>query len=94
MRTLAVPPKLSIVIVKSSARRLRDMPPANRAAALRVLASVSADPAFRHNALRALKGVAGGFRLRTGDWRVSFTVDRDAGILEVFEIETRGRAYR
>src|SRR5437763_8027010 len=39
---------------------------------------VAVNPWAPNNNLRPLKGVPNGFRLRVGDWRVSYTVDRDA----------------
>lgn len=55
---------------------------------------IVADPSARNNNLKPLEGVPNGFRLRVGDWRISFVLDREADLLEVFEIETRGDAYR
>ncbi len=46
-------------------------------------------------AIRALRGpLTGSFRYRIGPWRVVFSVDRDAGVLWVEAITTRGGAYR
>ena len=47
-----------------------------------------------NNNPRALKGVPNGFRIRVGDWRVSYTLDYQAGVMSVFEIAPRGGAYR
>jgi mRNA interferase RelE/StbE len=55
---------------------------------------VAADPSAPNNNVRPLKGVSNGFRIRVGDWRVSYTVDRDAAVIDVFEIAPRGGAYR
>lgn len=55
---------------------------------------VSADPSAPNNNLLPLKGVPNGFRVRVGDWRVSYTLDRDAGLMSIFEIAPRGGAYR
>ena len=55
---------------------------------------VAVNPWASDNNLRPLKGVPNGFRLRVGDWRVSYTVDRDAAVIDVFEIAPRGGAYR
>lgn len=33
-------------------------------------------------------------RLRVGEWRVRFTVDRKARVLYVLSVQPRGRAYR
>jgi hypothetical protein len=40
------------------------------------------------------KGVANGFRIRVGNWPVSYTLDREGGRMSVFEIAARGGAYR
>ena len=55
---------------------------------------VAADPSAPNNNLRALKGVPNGFRIRVGDRRVSYTLDRQGGVMSVFEIAPRGAAYR
>ncbi len=55
---------------------------------------VAADPTAPNNNLRTLKGVPNGFRIRVGDWRVSYTLDRQADVMRVFEIAPRGGAYR
>ena len=87
-------PPIEIVFNKAAADSLIDMPRSQARATRNVLARVSADPGFKHNQLKPLKGVKGGFRFRAGNWRVSFTLDRRAGVLDVFEIAPRGSAYR
>lgn len=54
---------------------------------------VAADLAANNN-IRALKGVPNGFRIRVGDWRVSYTLDHPGGVMIVFEIAPREGAYR
>ena len=51
-------------------------------------------PPAKHSNLIALSGVANGYRVRFGDWRVSFTIDPDTDVMEVFEVAARGGAYR
>jgi len=51
-------------------------------------------PPAKHSNLIALAGVPNGYRVRFGDWRVSFTIDPDTGVMEVFEVAARGGAYR
>jgi mRNA-degrading endonuclease RelE of RelBE toxin-antitoxin system len=48
----------------------------------------------KHSNLRPLAGVPNGYRVRFGDWRVSFTVDPETDVMEVFEVAPRGGAYR
>jgi mRNA-degrading endonuclease RelE of RelBE toxin-antitoxin system len=51
-------------------------------------------PPAKHSNLRPLAGVPNGYRVRFGDWRVSLTIDREADVMEVFEVAPRGGAYR
>lgn len=55
---------------------------------------VAADPSAPNNNIRPLVGIPGGFRIRVGDWRVSYTLDRSANRMTIFEIAPRGGAYR
>ena len=54
----------------------------------------AADPTAPNNNIRPLTGVPNGFRIRVGDWRVSYTLDYQGGLMNVFEIAPRGGAYR
>ena len=85
---------MRLAIKKSPLKRLRQMQPAKAGAIRKAIERVAANPSGRHANLRRLAAVPDGFRIRVGDWRVSFTLDREAGIFEVFEIEPRGGAYR
>jgi mRNA interferase RelE/StbE len=55
---------------------------------------IAADPSALNNNVRPLKGVPGGLRVRVGDWRVSYTIDREALVIDVFEVAPGGGAYR
>ncbi len=54
----------------------------------------NAPPPARHSNLISLAGVPHGYRVRFGDWRVSFTIDPATDVMEVFEVAARGGAYR
>lgn len=56
--------------------------------------AVAPPPVGVHSNLKALSGVPDAYRVRFGDWRVSFTIDREADVMEVFEVAPRGGAYR
>lgn len=58
------------------------------------LERIAADPSAPNNNVRPLKGIPNGFRIRVGDWRVSYTIDRDSSVIDVFEVAPRGGAYR
>ncbi len=78
---------------KTALKRLRRMQPAKARALRNAIARVAADSHATHPQVRPLAGVPHGFRIRVGDWRVSYTLDSEAGVMEVFEIEPRGGAY-
>lgn len=84
----------AITYRRDAARALLRMQPAKAEDIRQAVARVAADPAAPNNNLRPLRGVRDGFRIRVGDWRVSYTLNREAQIIDVFEIAPRGGAYR
>jgi len=53
----------------------------------------SNNPLFHEN-VRALTGeLKGDYRLRVGDWRILFTLDRERKVIYVYAILPRGEAY-
>jgi mRNA interferase RelE/StbE len=84
----------SITYRRDAARVLLRMQPAKAEDVRQAIARVAADPAALNNNLRPLRDVRDGFRIRVGDWRVSYTLDGRAGVVDVFEIAPRGGAYR
>jgi len=75
-------------------KALRRMQRAKAEDITRAVERLAVNPWAPNNNLRSLKGVPNGFRLRVGDWRVSYTVDRNTAVIDVFEIAPRGGAYR
>lgn len=75
-------------------KALRSMQRAKAEDIFAALDRIATDPFAHNNNLKPLKGVANGYRLRVGDWRVSYTVDRAEEVIVVFEIAPRGGAYR
>jgi mRNA-degrading endonuclease RelE of RelBE toxin-antitoxin system len=85
---------MEIEIVRSAEKVLLGMQAAKAVDIREAIARVAADPSAPHNNLRPLQGVPHGFRIRVGDWRVSYTFDPRAQKIRVFEIAPRGGAYR
>ncbi len=90
---------VQIIIARDAGKVLARMQPAKAKDIREAIDKVAADPTAPNNNLRALKSVPNGFRIRVGaglrsDWRVSYTLDRQAGVMSVFEIAPRGGAYR
>jgi mRNA-degrading endonuclease RelE of RelBE toxin-antitoxin system len=86
---------LTLTWKRDALKALMGMQP-KRAAAIREKCReiATAPPPAMHSNLRPLAGVPNGYRVRFGDWRVSFTIDRTANAMEVFEVAARGGAYR
>jgi mRNA interferase RelE/StbE len=85
---------VEIVIARDAGKVLARMQSAKARDIREAIDKVVADPTAPNNNLRALRGVPNGFRIRVGDWRVSYTLDYEAGVMSVFEIAPRGGAYR
>jgi mRNA interferase RelE/StbE len=85
---------MEIAYRKTAMKRLLRMQPKRANLIRKALEAVAAEPSGSHSNLKPLTGVPGGFRIRIGDWRISFLLDFDAERIDVFEIEPRGGAYR
>ena len=85
---------MSVTYKKAPRKRLQNMQPKKAKAIMDAINKFAAAPNAKHNNVAALNNVSGGFRLRIGDWRASFTLDADAGDVDVFEISPRGGTYR
>jgi mRNA interferase RelE/StbE len=85
---------LKITYRRTAVKALRGVQRAKAEDITQAIGRVAADPSAPNNNVTPLKGVANGFRIRVGDWRVSYTIDREAGSVDVFEIAPRGAAYR
>jgi mRNA interferase RelE/StbE len=79
---------------KSAMKALIRIQPAKAATIRAAIARVAADPFARNNNVKPLSGRADCYRIRVGDWRVSYQIHRDTDVLEIFEIAPRGGAYR
>ena len=85
---------VQIFIARNAGKVLVRMQPAKARDIREAIDEIAADPGAQNNNIRALRGVPNGFRIRVGDWRVSYTLDHWAGVMNVFEIAPRGGGYR
>jgi mRNA interferase RelE/StbE len=86
---------MRLVLERAALRRLGDLPQPSRAALLRRLRVIAADPFAKHANVERYKGAGPNrFRLRQGQWRVIYAVDREAQEMRIEVIDTRGSAYR
>jgi len=58
------------------------------------MSKIADDPFGHHPQAKPLKGSPSRFRLRVGDWRVLYVVDRRAGTVEIVRVKSRQEAYR
>jgi mRNA interferase RelE/StbE len=85
---------MEVAYRRDPVKTLRGMQPAKATDICAAVARIAVDPFAPNNNIKPLRGVANGYRIRVGDWRVSYTVDRAANVIEVFEVAPRGGAYR
>jgi mRNA-degrading endonuclease RelE of RelBE toxin-antitoxin system len=85
---------LGLLIDKRAARRMMDLLPSGRRNLLARLARIAADPFVTHANVTRLKGEQDLFRLRQGDWRAVYRVDRAAQEVRVLVVEKRSGVYR
>lgn len=86
--------RMELVITRSARTGMNGMPPKARAALRRRLEAIAGDPFARHANVTAIKGEKDAFRLRQGDWRAVYRVDRAARIVRVAAVAPRGGVYR
>ena len=85
---------MDLVIDKAAAKVLRKIQPKLAAAMLRKMEAIAADPMANHANVETLQGIRNGFRLRQGDWRIIYEVDKTADVVRVTKIGPRGQVYR
>ena len=86
------PRRYRIQIERSVAKVLRRLP---RDIACRVGAAIDelAEDARPHGC-KKIKGKRDHYRIRVGDWRITYTIQDDQLVIVVVEVAPRGGAYR
>jgi mRNA interferase RelE/StbE len=82
-----------ILFTKSASKAMRTIP---RDVAQRIrerLDQIAADPDADHSNVTRLQNRPG-YRLRVGDWRVLYEIEREQLIVIVFRVGSRGEVYR
>ncbi len=78
---------------KQAAKALTKMPHQLAERFLVAFERLAADPVRRDLDVKPLAG-RDGFRLRIGDWRAIYRIERERLVIEVLRIETRGDVYK
>jgi mRNA-degrading endonuclease RelE of RelBE toxin-antitoxin system len=79
---------------RQAAKVLGRMQPKLAKAIRTALEAVAADPFAKQANAKPLAGVRDGFRLRHGNWRVLYRLDREADTMFVELVKPRGGAYK
>jgi len=85
---------MELLYSRQAAKALRSMQPKAAAAVMAALERIAADPFARHGNVERLKGEKDAFRLRHGDWRVPYRLDRRTATMQVAAVKTRGEVYK
>lgn len=78
---------------RAAIKDLRRMPRPVAEAFRAALQEIAAEPFGKHPNVTALQGFKDGFRLRRGDWRAVYRLDRDQKALIVERVRPRGDVY-
>ena len=81
-----------VLIHRRAERVLRRLPRNLLGRIDRVIEALATDP--RPPGCKKLSGSDNLYRVRVGDWRISYAVEDDRLIVLVLEVAPRGRAYR
>lgn len=85
---------MELIFTARAARDLRALDKAVAQRILRELEKVADDPFGRHGKAQAMKGEPPTFRLRVGDHRAVYSINREAGAVIVTRIGDRKEIYR
>jgi len=81
-----------VIIHKSVMKVLRKLPKDLLRRISQAIDDLSSDP--RPEGCQKLEGYDNLYRIRVGDWRISYAVEDDRLIILVIEVAPRGGAYR
>ena len=85
---------MDIVFEKQAAKALRRMQRKTANAIMEAIRAIAAEPFARHANVERIKGIKDTFRLRIGDWRALYAINRTAKMLTVQTIKNRGKTYK
>jgi mRNA-degrading endonuclease RelE of RelBE toxin-antitoxin system len=85
---------MKLVLTRAAQRHLGTISQKMRAALIERLETIAAAPFAAHRNVEKIKGERDAFRLRQGDWRALYRIDRKADEMRVLAVEPRGRVYR
>ena len=85
-------PQWQVILLREPEKVLRKLPKDLLRRMRRVIDRLAADPTPEGS--KKLVGYDNLYRMRIGDWRISYAVEQDRLIILIVEIAPRGSAYR
>jgi mRNA-degrading endonuclease RelE of RelBE toxin-antitoxin system len=85
---------MRLSLEKPARKGLARMPAKATDALLKRLESIAVDPFASHANVETMKDLKDAFRLRQGDWRAVYRLDRSADEMRVVLVDVRGSVYR
>jgi mRNA interferase RelE/StbE len=85
---------MRLVLEKAARRGLDRMPAKAADRMLARLERIAAEPFATHSNVKPLAGMRDTFRLRQGDWRAVYRVERRENEMRVVLVDVRGSVYR
>lgn len=82
------------MLTRAAQRGIGRINPKMRVALIERLGAIAEQPFAMHRNVERLRGERDAFRLRQGDWRALYRVDRTAGEMRVLVVEPRGSIYQ
>jgi mRNA interferase RelE/StbE len=85
---------MKLVLKKDAIKGLVRMQPKVATAIRTSLEKIAADPFGKHANAKPLQGTKAGYRLRHGDWRVVYRIDRATETVLVEAVKPQGKVYK
>lgn len=85
---------MRLLLEKAARKGLARMPARAAESMLTRLERIAEDPFARHPNVETMKGLKDSFRLRQGDWRAVYRIDRVGDEMHVVLVDVRGSIYR
>lgn len=85
---------MKLVVTATAAKALRRIPAKDAVTISARLKDIAAAPFASHGSVKPLKGMQDSFRLRVGNWRALYSVDRTTQEVVLQDVLKREEAYR
>jgi mRNA interferase RelE/StbE len=85
---------MELLLSKGALKTLRRLQPRLTEAMIAEMEAIAADPFAPHPHASRLAGTKSSYRLRHGDWRILYRVDRAQQLVVVEAVKPRGEAYK